>query len=234
MSINSTRDKLNIQEMNVIFSFDDCPDIDTTPLLLNLLAKYNIKAFFCLLGTNAHEYPEIVKRIYDEGHLFINHGFYDKWNILMNDEEFTTNLKLGEETISSILGFYPQPKLFRPHGGYYNNAQEQIITNEGWTIIPANIRVYDAASDSKRQSYIIKKTIDLTIKERGGIILLHDALGGHDQKEKKLKINPQGPSNRLWIVHSVDEIITSLLKKGFILHHNDLLQASGLNPEDNL
>jgi len=231
MSINTTREKLNIQETFVIFTFDDGPDEDTTPLLLDLLAKHEIKAFFCLLGLNAQNYPQIVKRIYNEGHLFINHGYSDKWNVNLNDEDFRNNLKLGEEAISSVLGFYPQPKLYRPHGGFYKRNQLKIIDDEGWIIVPANIRVYDAVSDSSKQKKVTQGIIELTIKNKGGIILLHDAREGHKQKEVELIQNPQGPFNRLWIVQSIDEIITSLLNEGFILHHSDLLQASGLKSE---
>ena len=231
MSINTTKEKIGIQDTFVIFSFDDGPDEHTTPLLLDVLAKHNIKALFCLLGVNARQYPELVKRIHEEGHLFINHGFYDKWAEKMNDEEFKTNLKLGEEAIRGALGFYPQPKLYRPHGGFYNSKHEKIIAEEGWTIVPATIRVYDAVSDSSERKKIVKQTIDITVKKNGGLILLHDAREGYMRKEENLIKKPDGPFNRLWIVQSADEIITALLNKGFILHHDDILKAIGFEAE---
>ena len=227
MSINTTRDRLDIREKIVVFTFDDGPDEDTTPLLLDVLAKHNIKAFFCLLGLNAEQYPQIVKRIHNEGHLFINHGYSDKWAVNMKSEDFKKNLLLGEEAIKNALGFYPEPKLYRPHGSYYKPCQEKIIKDEGWTIIPATIRVYDAVSNSLKSAQTVKKTVDITVKNNGGIILLHDAREGFRQKKENINKNPDSPYNRLWIVQSVDEIITSLLNKGFILHHTDLLKAIG-------
>ena len=103
----------------MILSFDDGPNVhrNTTSALLDVLKKYNIRAMFSLLGENAEQNPGLVRRIHEEGHIIINHGYCDKWVKNMGNAEFTENLKKGEEAIISALGKPVHPRLYRPHGG---------------------------------------------------------------------------------------------------------------------
>ena len=59
----------------IAITFDDGPDIKTTPILLDGLKKRGIKATFFIIGENAEKYPEIIKRMSDEGHLIGNHTY---------------------------------------------------------------------------------------------------------------------------------------------------------------
>jgi len=49
-------------------TFDDGPDIDWTPRILDELKKTNTKATFFVIGENAESYPDIIKREFSEGH----------------------------------------------------------------------------------------------------------------------------------------------------------------------
>jgi len=217
-SITTTKTELGIPNSVAYFSFDDGPDAqgDTTARLLDVLKKYQIKAMFCLLGENAEQYPDLVRRIYNEGHYLANHGYSDKWAIEMNDDEFRNSLLRGEAAISSILGFEMDPKLYRPHGGFYNSRQEKICIAEGYTIVPVTVRVYDAIMTKASQRKIVKSIIKKLEKQNGGVILLHDGRDSYSRRNKRAK-NPKSVYNRSWIPIAVEEIITSLLNKGFIL-----------------
>jgi hypothetical protein len=59
----------------VALTFDDGPNPNTTPQILDILKKNNVKATFFVIGKNAERYPEIIKRIMDEGHLIGNHSY---------------------------------------------------------------------------------------------------------------------------------------------------------------
>lgn len=56
------------REKDIVLSFSGGPDIESTPEILDLLKKRNIKASFFITGKDALKYPELVKRIYREGH----------------------------------------------------------------------------------------------------------------------------------------------------------------------
>jgi len=209
-----------IEPSHMVLSFDDGPNSfdETTARLLDVLKKHEIKAMFALLGENAERNPELVRRIYDEGHLIINHGYYDKWAIEMEEEEFRNNLAMGEAAISKALGRDFFPKLYRPHGGFFTSAQGKIIRKAGYTIIYADIRVYDAILTETKKDKMVKEIIEKAEKNNGGIVLLHDGRGSQIQMEKELKKNQSGAFNRSWIPAAVEEIITTLESRGFIIN----------------
>jgi peptidoglycan/xylan/chitin deacetylase (PgdA/CDA1 family) len=226
-SINRSRIEMNISPFFVYFSFDDGPNTngDTTARLLDVLKKHQIKAMFCLLGRNAEHNPDLVKRIYDEGHCVVNHGYSDKWAVSMKPNQFRDNLVRGGAAISAALGFEVNPKLYRPHGGFYRSTQEKIMRDEGYRLAPATVRVYDAVVDGKKQQKVVKQIIKKLKKHSGGIVLLHDQRDSHSLTEANLVKNPQGVFNRSWIPDAVEEIILILLDKGFILNIPDVAAA---------
>ena len=59
----------------IVLSFDDGPDSKYTPQVLDILKKENIHAAFFVIGVNAENNLELIKRIYDEGHEIGNHTF---------------------------------------------------------------------------------------------------------------------------------------------------------------
>jgi len=176
---------------------------------------------------NAEQYPDLVKRIYNEGHYIVNHGYSDKWASGMNPDEFRDNLIRGEAAISAALGHEMHPKLYRPQGGFYKSAQEKIIHDEGYIIVPGNIRVYDAVVDGTKQDKVVKQVIKKIEKQGGGIILLHDARDSHSLLEEQLAKKPDGAFNRSWIPDTIEKIILVLLEKDFILNNHDFLKAAG-------
>jgi peptidoglycan/xylan/chitin deacetylase (PgdA/CDA1 family) len=211
----------------VIFTFDDGPNAheNTTARLLDVLQKYNICAVFVLLGENVEKNPDLVRRIYTEGHIIANHGYSGKWAVKMKDEEFRENLLKGEAAIAAALGAtegaaegeVPGPKFYRPHGGFYYQRHRRIWREEGWQLLDCHIRAYDAAVGETRKQKVIRTIINKTEKNRGGIILLHDARDTYLNMEKELAKNPTGSSNRSWIPDAVEEIIISLIEKGYQL-----------------
>jgi len=228
-TINHGIEELNMPRKLVYFSFDDGPNGkgDSTARLLDTLKKHQIKAIFCLIGENVEQYPDLVKRMYDEGHYVANHGYSENWSNKMNDIEFRENLLRGGAAISSALGFEAKPKLYRPHGGFYTSAQEKIIHEEGYTIVPSTIRVYDAVVDGTKRNKVVKQVVKKVEKQGGGFVLLHDARDSHVQMEAQLAKDPHGVFDRSWIPDTVDEIITILLEKGFILNSPDILNVIG-------
>jgi len=228
-TISHNMTELNAPSSVVYFSFDDGPNThgDTTARLLDVLKKYQIKATFCLLGENAEHNPDLVRRIYDEGHIIVNHGYSDKWAIVMNEDEFRNNLALGDAAISTALGRDMQPKLYRPHGGFYSLAQEKIMRDENYKMASVTVRVYDAVIAGTQQRRVVKQIVKKIEKRGGGIILLHDARDSHLLMESKLAKNPRSSFNRSWIPDAVEEIISILLSKGFILNSPDVLTAFG-------
>lgn len=78
-SLNNINKIYNLSENEqkvVYLTFDDGPSRDVTPLVLDVLKKENIKATFFVLGRNIDANPDILKRVYEEGHYIANHRVF--------------------------------------------------------------------------------------------------------------------------------------------------------------
>jgi peptidoglycan-N-acetylglucosamine deacetylase len=143
-------------------TFDDGPDPESTPVLLKILSKYNIKAVFFCDGRAAEKYPELVKQIVSEGHLIGNHGYThpDGWK------------KSKESYLSDILTAEPftSGKLFRPPYGHLRLDQYRKLKEKFrivfWDIMPYD---FDNSFGPDNSLLILRKKI-----RPGSIIVLHD------------------------------------------------------------
>jgi peptidoglycan/xylan/chitin deacetylase (PgdA/CDA1 family) len=216
-SITGNVPEINLEKNEVILSFDDGPNAhgESTARLLDVLKKYDIHAMFTLLGVNIEQNPDLVRRIHDEGHIIVSHGYSGKWASKMKDEEFRENLSKWEAAIAAVLGDVPQPRFYQPHGGFYYKRHEKIWREEGWKLLGTHIRAWDAAKNESKKQKVIKLVVSKTEKNGGGIILLHDAKNAYDVMEAELAKNPTGSYNRAWIPETVEEIIIILLEKGY-------------------
>jgi peptidoglycan/xylan/chitin deacetylase (PgdA/CDA1 family) len=63
------------QRKSIALTFDDGPDPDTTPIILEILKQKNVKATFFVIGKKAEKYPELLRQIDEEGHIVANHSY---------------------------------------------------------------------------------------------------------------------------------------------------------------
>ncbi|MFD2612637.1 polysaccharide deacetylase family protein [Paenibacillus gansuensis] len=102
----------------IALTFDDGPDEKYTPQLLDLLAKYGVKATFFVVGTHAEKHPEIIKRMHDEGHSIGIHNYVHKSNVLMRPGTVQKQIELTSRIIESATG--KKPDFYRPPWGIVN------------------------------------------------------------------------------------------------------------------
>ncbi len=97
----------------IYLTFDDGPDPEVTPWVLDLLAKYDAKATFFCLGRNVERYPEIFKRILCEGHAVGNHSYshLDGWRT--GKKRYVRDIERAAKLIQSFL-FRPPYGRIRP------------------------------------------------------------------------------------------------------------------------
>jgi len=218
-TIISSNKNIGLSPSKVIFTFDDGPNQrnNTTENLLDILNKYQVKGVFCLLGENVAENPEIVRRIYNDGHVIVNHGYSDKFTIFMNKNKFKENLLSGERAITEALGVDFYPKLYRPQGGVFTPKQQRIIDEEGYVIVPFSIVVMDLFTTHSGIDRLTKRITKKVNSKDGGVILLHDRRAGTERSARKLEKSPDGVYNRSWIPEAVETIIIALLDEGYVL-----------------
>ncbi|WP_270164529.1 polysaccharide deacetylase family protein [Paenibacillus sp. SYP-B4298] len=105
-------------DREIALTFDDGPDPKYTPLLLNLLAKYNAKATFFVVGANAEKHPELLRRMKDEGHVIGIHNYVHKSNWVMRPKEVRRQIYRTSEIIRDATGL--TSVFYRPPWGIVN------------------------------------------------------------------------------------------------------------------
>ncbi|MDL2209150.1 polysaccharide deacetylase family protein [Parabacteroides sp. OttesenSCG-928-O15] len=163
--------RANTREKVVALTFDDGPDPVQTPLVLDLLSRYQAKASFFCIGEKAAQYPEIVRRMHREGHLVGNHSLKHK-----NSFPFTPYRKMLSDltqTQEMLEGIIETPvTFFRPPFGVTNPTVGKAVRTLGYTTIGWSVRSLDTRGESVDR---IMKRITKQIRP-GAVILLHDRL----------------------------------------------------------
>lgn len=149
----------------VALTFDDGPSAQYTEKLLDGLKERGVKATFFVMGESVKENQNIIKRMYDEGHLIGNHT-YSHTDLAKTD--FNTACKEINDTnlcVKNITGY--TPKYIRPPYGDWNKKllKETDMSVVLWTVDPEDWKDRNANVVASR---VLKNT------RAGDIILLHD------------------------------------------------------------
>jgi cellulose synthase/poly-beta-1,6-N-acetylglucosamine synthase-like glycosyltransferase/peptidoglycan/xylan/chitin deacetylase (PgdA/CDA1 family)/spore germination protein YaaH len=182
----------------VAITFDDGPDPEWTPKILDVLKGKGVKATFFLIGTEAHKYSGLTKRIYDEGHEIGNHTWTHPDISNINKRYFEVELNLTERFFESKLGV--KPVLFRPP---YSIDQEpdtadqvrplELAQDLGYITVGDKIDPNDWHENPRHSAQEITAEVlanlppcQPTNLACGNIILLHD--GGGDRSQTMLAL----------------------------------------------
>ena len=159
-------------------TFDDGPSPNNTPAILDILKEYDIRATFFLIGSMAEKYPEIVKRIYDEGHVIGNHTYsHDYGYIYKNNTNFLKDVEKADRVFKQILGEDFETRLFRFPGGSFGKHKapmRKAIVDAGYTFYDWNALNGDAEGIKLSNSYLIRRLKETTRNKKNAIILMHD------------------------------------------------------------
>ncbi len=164
-------------------TFDDGPS-SVTPTILEVLKQENVKATFFVLGSNVKQRPEMVKRIYEEGHYLANHGYTHIYSsIYASPQAVLEEFKQCNEAVRDAIGV-PEyhSHLFRYPGGLTggkyaeikNEAKELLLQND-IVNVDWNALTGDAETKEPTIEYEIKKIQETVANKSSVVILLHDA-----------------------------------------------------------
>lgn len=166
----------------VAVTFDDGPDPDWTPAVLDLLKARGLKATFFLIGREAEEYPELVRRIVAEGHEIGSHSFTHSNLATTSSAQTKLELNATQRLLESITG--RSTLLFRPP---YNADAEPVDIHDLTAInIAGDLNYLTVLEDIDPDDWarpgadaIVQRVKDLRTK--GNLILLHDGGGNREQ-----------------------------------------------------
>jgi peptidoglycan-N-acetylglucosamine deacetylase len=198
-------------------TFDDGPDPEWTPRILDALKQANAPATFFVIGLNAEQYPGLIRREVAEGHELGNHTFTHPNIANISNAQFNFELSATRVLMESIVG--RRTYLFRPP---YAEDVEPDTPDQAHPLEAATERGYltvgmqidpDDWKPGAEQSQIVKDVIDKVgdpNNPKGNIILLHDS--GGDRSET---------------VAALPVLVSELRKRGFeMVTVSDLLGKS--------
>lgn len=152
-------------------TFDDGPNPDATPAILDALGERDAKASFFILGRHAERWPQLVRRIADEGHTVCNHGYHHRKLHLKSPAYVRRDLEMGTRAIVDACGV--TPRFFRAPHGFRSPWVTLIADSLGQRTVGWTRGVWDSALPGV--DAIVSRSVDAA--KPGAILLLHDGDG---------------------------------------------------------
>lgn len=181
----------------VALTFDDGPNPNATPEILDALAERGIKATFFVLGRHAERWPDLVRRAADDGHAIGNHGYYHRKLHFKSPRYVRDDLTRGTRAIEQAAGVHPA--LFRAPHGFRSPWVTAIARSLGQRTVGWSLGVWD--TDRPGVDAIVQRTVQGA--QPGSILLLHDG-DGYD---------PAG--DRMQTARAVPLIVDRMLEQGY-------------------
>jgi len=189
--------KIESDRKVVALTFDDGPNPDATPRILDTLREKGVRATFFVLGSHAERWPELVRRISHEGHQIGNHGYFHRNLQFKSPFYVSRDIRLGIRAIKRAGA--PAPRYFRAPHGFRSPWTTPIASSYGERTVGWSLGVWD--SDRPGVDEIVRRTLEGV--EPGSIVLLHDGDG----------YNPDG--DRMQTAAALPLIIDRLKEQGY-------------------
>jgi peptidoglycan/xylan/chitin deacetylase (PgdA/CDA1 family) len=158
----------------VALTFDDGPDPEVTPSVLDALAQDGAHATFFSIGRSLEEHPQLARRVVAEGHELANHSWrHSRWQNFLGTGGHAREIDRAERAIAAVTGVRGRP-LYRPPIGLKSPHLARVASQRQLTLVAWSLHGRDTRSaDPQRTAQHVLEKI-----RPGDIVLLHD---GHDQ-----------------------------------------------------
>jgi len=154
------------KDKKIYLTFDDGPHPSVTPYVLDRLKEHNARATFFCVGKNVEAYPEVYKRILEEGHAVGNHTFdhLDGW--ATPDKRYLDNIAEARRLIVSDL--------YRPPYGRITRFQLRQLAAPGFNLKTVMWSILSGDFDKSISGADCMQNVVLRI-EPGSIVVFHDS-----------------------------------------------------------
>ncbi len=152
----------------IALTFDDGPDKDVTPRILDTLREKNVRATFFQLGRNMGGNEDLIKRIHKDGHVLATHTWDHPQLPLLSDAEIQSQILETKKTSESITGV--KPTLMRPPYGLFNDAVVATVSASQDSLVMWDVDTEDWSNLDPQ----VTSDLALAGAHPGAIILMHD------------------------------------------------------------
>ncbi|MEE1748830.1 MULTISPECIES: polysaccharide deacetylase family protein [unclassified Streptomyces] len=161
----------------VNITIDDGPDPTWTPQVLQLLKDNGVKATFCMVGTQAQAYPDLVKAVVAGGHRLCNHTVSHDTSMDKKSEAYQSQQILDAERMITKASGGVRPQYYRAPGGAFTPYSRHLAASRGMRPLGWNV-------DTKDFEHPGVDAMVATVKSEisnGPTVLFHDAGGDRSQ-----------------------------------------------------
>ena len=157
----------------VALTFDDGPDPEVTPRVLDQLDAAGATASFFCIGHRARAHPKLCREIVSRGHRVENHGDSHSWTFsTFGMARMRADIAAAQATLSDLSG--QAPHFFRPTAGLRNPLLDPVLAGLDLRLAAWTRRPYDSRN-GQAQTVLARLTKHLA---SGDILLLHDGHAG--------------------------------------------------------
>ena len=154
----------------VALTFDDGPDPDVTPQILNALEAAGTRGTFFVLGEQVRKHPELTRQMLERGHELGVHGDTHRAAWLRTPWDTLKDMNKGLEALLEVTN--SRPRFFRPAHGVYTGAtwlglRQTALEAVGWTVEAHDWHAQFTPDD------VLERV--LSVLEPGGVVVMHDA-----------------------------------------------------------
>lgn len=170
----------------IALTFDDGPDADVTPRVLDLLDEAGAQATFFCVGARARAHPHVVREIASRGHAVENHAFgHSRTMGFWGVGRMVRDIGDAQKALADITG--QAPKFFRAPFGIRTPLTEPALARLGLRCVAWNVRSLDSV-DARAERVAARIGRRLA---PGAIVLMHDGMEG---RRRSRRTTPEVPS----------------------------------------
>lgn len=164
-------------EKAVYLTFDDGPIPEATPIILEILDRYDVKATFFMVGENVRKYPSLKEEVEKRGHRIGNHTYNHVGGFQVTSKEYLWNAHLADRLLRTHL--------FRPPKGWMRPSQ-YLRLRKKFTIIMWDVvtRDYSRLLNADQVYHNVRR-----YTRNGSIITFHDSLKSIDKLRVALPLS---------------------------------------------
>lgn len=186
--------KIENDKQEVFITFDDGPHPEITPFVLDTLLFYGAKATFFCIGKNVEAFPEIYKRIINEGHSVGNHTHNHTNGWSTSFHEYVDNVGKASKWISTSLFRPPYGKITRKQiVGIKNKLNLQPIM---WTVLSGDF-------DKNCSALQVSKNVTNNLSS-GDIIVFHDSFKCSEKLKYALPLVLEFIREKKWLAERIE------------------------------
>jgi peptidoglycan-N-acetylglucosamine deacetylase len=169
----------------VCLTFDDGPDVDWTPRVLDILAAAQVHATFFMIGRQAQRWPVLARCVAEAGHEVANHTLSHRHPWRMSMRAARSEVRDGTAALSDVLG--RQARFYRAPHGRRRPCMTEEAHHAGQAVVGWNRSAIDwgmlgsAAGIARR----LERVTDATV------LLMHDGRNQHNRPDQLVQVLPQ-------------------------------------------